>query len=461
MRWPGTKPGHRAAVSAAVLALAVLAAPASAWDRPLRLSDTFSSFPEIDRQGTIRLLQSTRRHRVEAGLLRWGTPRFRHCGVPGVRQQTDFMLSAWDSNDAGQMLFGWSVRAKHPRFRIASAGPGRCFRRRLVRQRVVPKKPTLFGIRLGSLGTMLAVWILEGKPGRFLGAGPLGGTIRRVGKENGPRRGLRIFDSDSAVISGDRLMRTWLTRKSLGKGRYRETIWGAVGAPRGGRLGRARQVAHLVGHKDGVYPDPESDATFAAATYYTDRHGGQVAAWFGPGGFHVMARRPGRSFGRPRVIPAARPFAGGFEGSANGRGDVVFAWETDPANAGEDVYALVRRRGGRIVGPQLVSRGDDPRTAAEPSVGIDGAGRALVAYKAQDAESSQIFRSQIRVVVSGRRGRFGAPFSVSGPATTFNLEPEVVVNARGQAAVWWERDVELPDGNFTHHFLMSRGRVRR
>jgi hypothetical protein len=426
-----------------------LAPAAGAWDRPLRLSDTFSSFPAIDRHGTIRILQSTRRHRVEAGLLGWGKRRFRHCGVPGVKHDTEFLQSAWRSNAAGAMLFGWRAQAKHPRFRLATATPGHCFRRHTVIQPAVPKETRFFGILLAPLGTMVADWSLYGRAGEFFATAPIGGVLRRRGNY-APRRPDLQLRAPFTFIRGDRLVRTWYSKEELaGKGpRYRETVWGAVGAPRGGPAGKPRKLAEAVG---------SSGATFEAMQYVTDSRGGQVAGGFSSGGFRVMARRPGHPFRRGRVFPASTDSTSSVKAAGNVRGDAVFAWESGH----DDVYALVRRRNGKIVGPKLISPGDAPRYASDPSVGIDGAGRAIVAYKAQEAESSQLSRNQIRVAICGRRRGFGRATSITGPPTKINLYPEVLVNTRGQAAVWFERFFEQADGNFTHHDYMVRARLRR
>jgi hypothetical protein len=217
----------------------------------------------------------------------------------------------------------------------------------------------------------------------------------------------------------------------------------------------------VVGHTDIGYPD--SGLTLDQMAYVADSRGGQVAGGFTGLGFGLMSRRPGRAFGRLRILSASAPapFEGQIVSAGNGRGDAVFAWETDETSATYEVYALVRRRNGKVVGPTLISRGDDPKYAASPSVGIDGAGRALVAYVAQAAERSQLSRSQIRVSICGRRRGFGPVTSITGPSRTINRDPVVVVNLRGQAAVWFSHETELPDGNFTHHDVLVRGRLRR
>jgi hypothetical protein len=441
-------------VSGSLLALAG-AGPASAWERPVPLSDTMSSAPAIDRHGTIRVLQSTGRHRVEAGLLRWGKRGFLHCGVPGVKRNTAFLLSAWSSNDAGAMLFGWSAQAKHPRFRIASSVPGRCFRARTVSQAVVPKQARFFGILLAPLGTMLASWFRDNELGALLAAGPVGGKLRRRGKAEPPRPELGL--TDSSIVAGDRLLWTWDGKQQLAGsgGRYRETVWGALGGRRGGPPGKARKLAQVVGHTDPGYAD--SGVTLAGTQYVADAGGGQVAGGFTRGGFRLMARRPGHAFGRARVFAASSLTPSGVVAAGNGRGDAVFAWESGY----DDVYALVRRRSGKVVGPTLISPGSAPKYAARPSVGIDGAGRAMVAYVAQDADPSQLVRNQILVAICGRRRGFGSATSITGPPQAVNQYPQVVVNASGQAGVWFERDVELADGNFTHHYLLERARLRR
>jgi hypothetical protein len=427
-----------------------LPGPALAWDKPLRLPETMSSFPAIDRHGTIRTLESSRRHRVEAGLLRWGKRRSRRCGVPRITHKTQVVQSAWRSNDVGQMLFGWRTAGKHARFRIASAAAGRCFGRRIVAQRAVPRETQFFGINLAPGGTLLASWVRPNTGGQGFATGHIGGKLRSRGRYGEPGPNLSAA-ARFAFTRDDRLVRTWHRAQSLpGPGdHWRETVYGSVSGPRGGRPGKIRKLAGAVGSGD----------TLRSLQYLTDDRGGQVAGGFSDRGFRLMTRRPGRPFGPARLIHAPAPFANLVEYAGNGRGDAVFAWETDDATATYDVYALVRRRSGKVVGPTLISDGDDPKFAGQPSVGIDGKGRAIVAYVAQDADVSQLVRNQVRVAVCGRRGGFGPARSITGPPRTISREPEVVVNARGQAAVWFGRETELPDGNFTRHNLLTRGRL--
>lgn len=439
-----------------LMALLVVACalPASAlgWDKPLRLPDTMSSFPAIDRHGTIRTLESSRRHRVEAGLLGWGRRRSRRCGVPGVNQRTQFVQSAWRSNDAGQMLFGWRPGGKHARFRIASAAAGRCFGRRVVAQPAVPRKTQFLGVSLAPLGTVMASWASYGQARESFAIGHIGGRLRSRGHYGDPGPNLTAA-AQFTFIRGDRLVRMWHRSQQVpGPGdRWRETVYGSVSGPHGGRPGKLRKLAGAVG----------SGETLRDLQYLTDERGGQVAGGFSDRGFRLMTRRPGHPFGKARLIRASNPFGNLVETAGNARGDAVFAWETDDTTATYEVYALVRRRNGKVEGPTLISRGEDPKFAGDPAVGIDGQGRAIVAYVAQDAERSQLVRNQIRVAVCGRRGGFGPARSITGPPQTINRDPEVVVNARGQAAVWFGREVELPDGNLASHNLLTRGRLGR
>ena len=442
---------RRGLVAALLLAACALPAPALGWDKPVRLSETMSSFPAIDRHGTIRTLQSSTRHRVEAGLLPWGKRRSRRCGVPGVNRKTQFVQSAWRSNDAGQMLFGWRPAGKHARFRIASAAAGRCFGRRIVAQPAIPRNTEFLGISLAPLGTLVASWVSY-DTGDGFATGHLGGRLRSRGRYGAPGPNLTAA-ARFAFIRGDRLVRMWHRSQMLpGPGdRWRETVWGSVSGPRGGRPGKLRKLATAVG----------SGETLRDLQYLTDDRGGQVAGGFSDRGFRLMTRRPGRAFGRARLFHTSNPFGNLVETAGNGRGDAVFAWETDDRTATYDVYALVRRRSGKVVGPTLISRGEDPKFAGDPAVGIDGKGRAIVAYVAQDADVSQLVRNQIKVAICGRRGGFGPARSITGPPQTISREPEVVVNRRGQAAVWFGRETELPDGNFERHNLLMRGRLGR
>jgi hypothetical protein len=442
-------------LSTAALLVLLVPAMASGWDRPLRLSESANSAPLIDREGTIRVRQRTRRHPVDIGVLRWGKRRFRHCGGPGA---VSYAFD-WEANDAGRMLlFGTNPNAKHPRLRIASSAPGRCFRRRTVAQTALPKRSLNFGLYLGPLGTVVALWTIAGKPGGFLAAGPLGGTLRRRGRYLPPRRELGLA-TPLAFVGGDRLSWIWHKKTPLpGEGgRYRETVWGAVGAPRGGLPGKTRKLAQVVGHTEVGYAD--SGVTLEDMKYVSHADGSQVAAGGNSdlvGGIRVMARRPGRPFGRGRVYPAS-PSSASLVAAGNGRGDTVFAWE----DRHDDVYALVRRRNGKVVGPTLLSADREPKYAETPVVAIDGAGRAIVAYVAQELPRGQLTNSQVRVAVSGRRRGFGPSTAVSGPPNARNWYPRVITNARGQAAVSFLRDTVHPDASNTREKFLRRGRLRR
>jgi hypothetical protein len=51
---------------------------------------------------------------------------------------------------------------------------------------------------------------------------------------------------------------------------------------------------------------------------------------------------------------------------------------------------------------------------------------------------------------------------VTGPPNTINIYPLVVVNARGQAAITFDRETPASDGiNLDSHNLVVRGRLGR
>jgi hypothetical protein len=365
-----------------------------------------------------------------------------------VDQQTDFYQTFWNVNPAGAMSYAWMENVSGAPLKVAAAPPGRCFRRP-VAQRAFPGSARLVFLILAPLGTEIAWWIEgSGSSARgVLGAGALGGQLRRTGTVGTPR-GLSYSRSFPSIIGGDRILWTWLTRRQLEGNRTTEAFWGALGGRRGGRLGRARKLVQKTFRAD-------SGETFQSMRVFADSAGGQVAGSVEGDEFWLMTRRPGRPFGALRKLPTTSD-GGGYAAAGNGRGDVGFAWESD-----NDVYALLRRRNGRVIGPRRLTPGSSPRVATNPSVAVDGAGRAIVAYQAQDAPRSQATLTDIRVVVA-RRGRgFGKPVTISGAERRLFQYPLVAVSAAGRAAVTWtrseEREGELP----STRLLMSRGRLDR
>jgi hypothetical protein len=441
--------GRCAALIAAIGAVSVVgASPASAWDRPIQLSETVSTYPVIDRHGAVRVVQSTRRNRLEVAVLRWGKRSFGHCAVPGVKKQTDLYEVYWGVNPSGAMAYAWRENVPRPPLRVAAAKPGRCFRHSVV-QKAFPRSAHLISLFVAPLGTEIAMWGEgSGPSGRVvLGAGGLGRQLRRTGTVVTPR-GLSFSSSFPSIIGGDRILWTWLTRKQLKGDRATETFWASVGARRGGRLGRARKLVQRTFRAD-------TGQSFQSMRVLADSAGGQVAGSVEGQEFWLMTRRPGRPFGALRKLPTTSD-GGGFAAAGNGRGDTVFAWEGD-----DDVYALLRRRNGRVNGPRRITPGSSPRVAEYPSVAIDGTGRAIVAFQAQDAQKGQVALSDIRVAIA-RRGRgFGKPVTISGARRSVFANPEVAVNAAGRATLSWFHDDVSSSGIDSSRLLMSRGRLDR
>jgi hypothetical protein len=241
------------------------------------------------------------------------------------------------------------------------------------------------------------------------------------------------------LAARDRVVWTWPRPTTGASVLYR--ITGALSAPFAGRTGRWRVLAK----RRVPYP-----------RVLTNARGGQVAAWNDGKRFRVMARRPGRRFGRVRSRPSDDSSGGVDDGAINDAGDAVFAW----SEYDDEVYAAVRRRGGRIVGPQHISKGDEPVFAGNPSVAIDGRGRAIVAWEASDDELWKSSPREIRIAIAGRRGRFGGARVVSGSRRRLDSSPHVAVNARGRAAVAWTRR-RGPTQDDPFQTWLVRGRLGR
>jgi hypothetical protein len=125
--------------------------------------------------------------------------------------------------------------------------------------------------------------------------------------------------------------------------------------------------------------------------------------------------------------------------SAEGSG--VVAWVSDrpgepEAEEEELVYTAIMQPGGSWLEPTAIS--GPARYNAEPSVAIDGSGNATAVWAAYLEEESVIDEASMQV-----GNLWSAPVTVSNPpGGTYEERPKVAVDARGDAALVWERAVE-------------------
>lgn len=174
--------------------------------------------------------------------------------------------------------------------------------------------------------------------------------------------------------------------------------------------------------------------------------GDAVVAWFQQG--VVASERPaGGSFGAARAISAA----GGFPAMASLRapvvavaadGRAVATWRRQ-IDGRFRVEAIVRQAGAGWGATEVLSPRSS-RNAGRPSLGADAAGRAIVAWSQPVGAS----RSAIRARVLTRQATgFGALESVSTPSGR-GTAPAVGLDGTGRAVLAWREDPVRGPGRF-------------
>jgi hypothetical protein len=350
---------------------------------------------------------------------------------------------AFDVAPSGAQVLAWqsvlAPRTTTGRITIASARPGRAVR--LPGTIVEPSGGTLTDAGIGAGGAIAVMWIRT--TGR---RSSLRTAVGRSGSDTGQSQilapvttVLQTAEADVNFLSGGRPLWTWLA------------VSPAPGEPK--RLVRQRYAATRPGAKPQVV-DPArrkgERSTPEGIIPLTDGRGSQLNAWSEGTRLGYMTRAPGRPYGKPRTI--GTEIDGDPVGAMNAAGDAVLAWHTR-RDRGQQVIAVVRRRDGRIAGPQRVSAGDPRATADDPAVAIDPAGRAVVAWRAFDEHPSQLFPAEVRVATATRSGRFGESAIVSGPTLQLVEDaPRVAVGGDGSIAVGWRR------GSGRRFAVLARGR---
>ena len=413
------------------IALFLVAAPSSAiaatWGNQVEFGDIHQLGPSVDvsEDGTARMVKGAGGGRVEVLSVARGSNKARRCVVPDSSKRASTIASG--VSPSGAMAVAWLVRdGDDLRLRATSAAPGRCFAR--------PKTLSTTG-RTTSLGwtiagpksTVLVTWRehrgADLDPLTRFAAGPAGGTFAKARtltpQGQTPREVVPVF------IRDDRVEWSWATREGS-----TSRQWAATSAPRAGKVGRPLEVAKHVEPGNDPTPSP------VYGSLLTTRAGRQLAELKLDGTLYIWSRRPGRVFGAAQTV-AIPPTGTLYDGSSaiNASGDAVFAVEED-----DEIYAVVRRRDGRLSPLHHLTPGDSPRVAADPETAIDGAGRAVVVWRAQDASHEQIADSEIRTAVADTKGRFGPATALSSPGPFSDRSPYVATDSRGRAAIVWTRE---------------------
>ncbi|HEX8065926.1 MAG TPA: hypothetical protein VF520_05320 [Thermoleophilaceae bacterium] len=420
---------RRAAVTAGVVLAAAAPAQGASWRAPVDLGDDLytpnRAGLRVDASG--RLLLS-RKVGAKHDIVRYGldSKQVGRCRVPELDERT--FVYRWTSNRAGAVAVAFYDQDRLPSFRLVSAAAGHCFQRRsteLFRDR----DANMDALAIGPLGTVVAAWRKDSRKGSLprFHSGPAGGRLAYRGGVPGSKAGRGRQGAMPGPMAGDRVVWTWPIY-GPGPPTTSVALWSTESGPRAGRAGAAREVAtDTYGESFGQH--------LGMAPVLTASGGSQVAAWADSAvsELSVIARRRGRRFGATRTFSTPIDGFTPMRGAIDEAGDAVFAWTSD-----QDVHALVRRRDGTIVGPQLLS-GVGRVESNDPDVAIDGRGRAVVAWTDQDHDSTSIEEGEIRVAVSAPDGRFGPSRVVSGPVASLDREAHVDANERGQVAVIWQR----------------------
>lgn len=410
------------------ITLATEGAPAATWGKQVEFGDIRLLGPSADvsEDGTTWMVKGGGKGTVEVLSVARGSNRAKRCVVPDPSRRRA-STTATGVSPTGAVAIAWLVReGEDLRLWAASAAPGKCFGRSKALS-AKGRSATLGWAIAGSKGTVLVTWAETRDDGddriQRYARGTAGGgfdTARTLAPSGQAPRSVVPF-----FIRDDRVEWSWTTR-------VESTIrrWAATSGPSAGRIGKPRQLAKHVQSGNSAAPSPVYGGLL------TTSRGGQLAQLMLDGVLHIWARRPGGVFGEAQTV-AIPPTGTSYGGATamNASGDTVFVVEED-----DEIYAVVRARTGTLSALQHLTPGDSPRVAADPQAAIDGAGRAVVVWRAQDASHEQIADSEIRVAVANRSGTFGPAGTVSSPGPFGDRGPYVATDSRGRAAIVWTRD---------------------
>lgn len=141
----------------------------------------------------------------------------------------------------------------------------------------------------------------------------------------------------------------------------------------------------------GTFGPAETLSTGGAVPLLVPSPDGNLAAVWPEGGDLKVAFRPvNGAFGAPELLLGAAshgsPYLGGLAGAFSKNGELAvgvstYSDRTDPNAAPSRMFGLVRRTNGATTVKQLSS---GPWNATDPSIGIDDAGRAVLAWSERD-----------------------------------------------------------------------------
>jgi PKD repeat protein len=148
---------------------------------------------------------------------------------------------------------------------------------------------------------------------------------------------------------------------------------------------------------------------------------------------NVSVRPAGRVFESSAVVSSEDAEASSPDVAIDSRGDVVVVWQQSSPHAG--IYAAWRPSAGQFGAPVAVSAENE--AASAPMVAMDAQGTATVVWLADDGVNKFV-----EAATASLGGEFSLPVHLSGDGHDAS-DPQVTVDARGDAVVWWARDGQL------------------
>jgi hypothetical protein len=139
-------------------------------------------------------------------------------------------------------------------------------------------------------------------------------------------------------------------------------------------------------------------------------------------------------WGSPVALTPAGAHAFFPQVSVDARGDALAAWSVNGVtSSGNTVRAAFRPGGGQW--GAVVDVSPAGQEAAQPSVGLDARGNAIVAWTVTTGSNASVIDASVRPVASGV---WQSPVQISGSQGQI-VDPNVAVDGEGNAAVVWKR----------------------